>query len=238
MTATRRLAVNDEVSMQTQSERPSAPALPPERADETTRRDRWGWVHSIGSRYALVAVWAAMALTYYIVKPEAFGRASTFQSIFGGQEQQLYIFLALAALSTLIVGEFDLSVASVMGLAATIIPVLNAQHHVNIVLSCIVGVAAATACGAVNAFFIVGLGVPSLVVTLGSGTLFIGIAELLSGTGAISIRPSFGIRRSDAVRRPRHAGRVLVRPRVRRRLRLRLRVHPARAAPDVRRRQP
>ena len=87
-------------------------------------------------------------------------------------------------------GEFDLSVASVMGLAATIIPVLNAQHHVNIVLSCIVGVAAATACGAVNAFFIVGLGVPSLVVTLGSGMLFIGIAELLSGTGAISIRPS------------------------------------------------
>ena len=142
------------------------------------------------SRYALVAVWAAMALTYYIVKPEAFGRASTFQSIFGGQEQQLYIFLALAALSTLIVGEFDLSVASVMGLAATIIPVLNAQHHVNIVLSCIVGVAAATACGAVNAFFIVGLAVPSLVVTLGSGTLFIGLAELLSGTGAISIRPS------------------------------------------------
>jgi ribose transport system permease protein len=150
------------------------------------------WLGSVASRYALVGVWIAMAAGYLVIMPDKFGRTTSIQSIFGSQ--QLLVFLAMAALSTLIVGEFDLSVASVMGIAATIIPVLNGQHGVNIWLACVIAVLAATACGAVNAFFVVLLRVPSLVVTLGSGTLFIGIAELLAGTGAVSIVPDNAFR--------------------------------------------
>lgn len=200
--------MTEEEAMQTQTESrphpvpdapapsvaPNEPVPSPAAAGEAARRPaehgRWAWARSLSSRYALVAVWAAMALVYYALRPGTFGTTATFQSIFGGQEQQLYVFLAMAALSTLIVGEFDLSVASVMGLAATIIPVLNAQHGIGIGLACVIGVAAATACGAINAFFVVGLGVPSLVVTLGSGTLFIGVAEYLSNNVPVSITPS------------------------------------------------
>lgn len=153
---------------------------------------RWGWLRTLGSNYALAGVWLAMALFYLLITPGKFWHFTTVQSIFGSQE--LLVFLGMAALSTLIVGEFDLSVASVMGLAATIIPVLNGNHGVSIWLSCVIGVAAAVACGIVNAFFAVRLGVSSLVVTLGSGTLFIGIAELLAGAGAVSITPNNGFR--------------------------------------------
>jgi len=160
--------------------------------DELPGSGRWGWLRTLGSNYALVGVWLVMALVYLLIMPGKFWHFTTVQSIFGSQE--LLVFLGMAALSTLIVGEFDLSVASVMGLAATIIPVLNGNDGVSIWLSCVIGVAAAVACGAVNAFVVVKLGVPSLVVTLGSGTLFIGIAELLAGAGAVSITPSNGFR--------------------------------------------
>lgn len=156
------------------------------------RSDRCAFARSLSGRYALVAVWIAMALVYLVIMPDKFGRLTSLQAIFGSQ--QLLVFLAMAALSTLVVGEFDLSIASVMGLSATIIPVLNNTHGLSLWVSCLIAVAAAIACGAVNAFFIVGLGVPSLVVTLGSGTLFLGIGEWLAGTGAVAIRPSEGFR--------------------------------------------
>ena len=42
------------------------------------------------------------------------------------------MFLAMSAMITLVVGEFDLSIASVMGISATLIPVLAGSHGWNI----------------------------------------------------------------------------------------------------------
>jgi ribose transport system permease protein len=47
--------------------------------------------------------------------------------------------------------------------------------------------AAALSCGLVNAFFIVKLGVPSLIVTLGSASFFLGLAELISSSTIVSV---------------------------------------------------
>ena len=44
----------------------------------------------------------------------------------------MLVFLAMSALVTLVVGEFDLSVASMMGITATTIPVLAGIHGMNI----------------------------------------------------------------------------------------------------------
>lgn len=142
-------------------------------------------LRSLSSRYALIGVWLVMAATYAVIMPDKFLSISTAQAIFGSQSALL--FLAVAGLCTFIVGEFDLSFASVMGLSATIIPVLAALHHVNLVLSCLIALAAALGCGLVNAFFIVRLRVPSLIVTLGSASFFLGLAELISSSTIVSI---------------------------------------------------
>ena len=117
--------------------------------------------------------------------PDTFGTHGTFSSIFGSQ--QVLVFLAMSALVTLVVGEFDLSVASVMGLTATTIPVLAGVHGMNIWLACLVGVGVAVLAGAVNAFFVVVMDVSSFVVTLGTGTLLAGIAQFISGTNIVSV---------------------------------------------------
>jgi ribose transport system permease protein len=157
-----------------------AVAQPPR--NRVTAGDR---VRSVSSRYALIGVWLLMAGMYGVIMPGKFLQVATLQTIFGSQSALL--FLAAAGLCTFVVGEFDLSIASVMGLSATIIPVLSSLHHVSLLLSCLIALAASIGCGCVNALFIVGLGVPSLIVTLGSASLFLGISELISGSNTISV---------------------------------------------------
>jgi ribose transport system permease protein len=147
-----------------------------------TARDRF---HSLASRYAMIGVWLVMAAVYGVAMPGKFLQIGTLQTIFGSQSALL--FLAIAGLSTFVVGEFDLSFAAVMGLAATIIPVLNSLHHMSLLLSCLIALGASMGCGVLNAIFVVGIGVPSLVVTLGSASLFLGISELISSSNTISV---------------------------------------------------
>lgn len=88
------------------------------------------------------------------------------------------IIVALAMTLIIISAEIDLSVASVMGLSACLFGYLvNAGMPAGyvIVLCLLVGVAA----GAVNAFWIAYVGIPSLVVTLASLIGFRGFARVL-----------------------------------------------------------
>jgi ribose transport system permease protein len=152
---------------------------------ERTPSRTGGVLHTVASKYALIAVWAVMALYFYVQVPDTFGTSGTFSSIFGSQ--QVLVFLAMSALVTLIVGEFDLSIAAMMGISATLIPVLAGVHGMNIVLACVLGVGAAVLAGVVNAFFVVVLDVSSLVVTLGMGSLLTGLAQLASGSTIVSV---------------------------------------------------
>ena len=144
-----------------------------------------GLVQALAAKYALIVVWAGMALYFYLLVPQTFGTAGTFSSIFGSQ--QVLVFLAMSALVTLVVGEFDLSFAAMMGITATTIPVLAGVHGMNIVLACVIGVGAAVLAGAVNAFFVVVMDVSSFVVTLGMATLLTGMAQMISGSTIVSV---------------------------------------------------
>lgn len=137
------------------------------------------------ARYALLVIWLLMAVVYAVVMPDKFLRVATAQAIFGSQSAVL--FLALASLATFVVGEFDLSFAGVMGLSATIIPVMTSLHHWNVWLACVLAMACCLAAGVLNAFFIIVLRVPSLVVTLGTASLFLGIAELISSSNTVAV---------------------------------------------------
>lgn len=147
------------------------------------------WRSELLSRYALILGWFAMAGVYLILMPTKFGSVGTVTSIFGSQ--QVLVFLAMSALVTLVVGEFDLSIASVMGVSATLIPVVTTQTG-NVWVGALAGLGAAALCGAVNAFFAVYLGVSSIVVTLGMGTFLGGLAHMFShGTIVTIFEPTF-----------------------------------------------
>jgi len=171
--------------MSTQQAAPTSTDMPAPAPGPVSRRPSWLSTGHLLSKYALIGVWALLALGFAVKMPDTFATTSTFQAIFGSQSALLI--LALAALATLVAGEFDLSFASTMGLAATILPVLATLHGVATWLSCLIALGGALLCGAINAFFVVVLDVPSLVVTLGSASFFLGLSELIGGSTSVAI---------------------------------------------------
>jgi ribose transport system permease protein len=126
-----------------------------------------------GERYGVLGVWILMGVAFSIAAPGLFLRTGTFQAIFAGQEP--LVFLAAGLVCVLAVGEFDLSIAGVLGLSATLVPVLVVQDHWNLTLAVIVSVLATTLAGLVNGLLIVKARVNPIVVTLGMATLLLGV---------------------------------------------------------------
>lgn len=144
-----------------------------------------------GSRYSLFGVWAIMIVVFWIAKPAIFMTSASWQSIFNSQYSLM--FMAMALLCTIIVGEFvDLSVPYVFGFAATILGVLVGNHHWNVWAAAVLAVIAAAAIGAVQGLLVVVMGVNTIVVTLGMGTLLTGVALWMSDMNNVSfLNPGF-----------------------------------------------
>jgi ribose transport system permease protein len=146
---------------------------------------------SFAGRYALVGVWVLVAGFFAVVEPGTFLTSGTFQTIFGSQ--QALVFLGMAAVVTFAVGEFDLSISAIMGLAATLVPVLAVTHGWSPLMASVAAVAACMAVGALNGFIVVVLGIDAIITTLGMGTFILGITSGISHSEAVSgLSNSFG----------------------------------------------
>src|SRR5262245_26036250 len=88
--------------------------------------------------------------------------------------------LALVLTPVVITGGIDLSVGSMMGLAAVVLGGLWRDGHLPIVLAALVTVVVGIMGGSLNAFMISRLKFPPLIVTLGTFSLFRGMAEGLT----------------------------------------------------------
>jgi ribose transport system permease protein len=136
-------------------------------------------------RFALVGVWGLLFLVYSVTEPRAFLQVGTMQTIFNSQGT--LVFLVLALLCTVTVGEFvDLSIASNLGLAAIVVPVLAVNHHWNVWAASLVALLVSVAVGAVNGILVVYCGINTIVVTLGMGTFLTGIALWISNLALVS----------------------------------------------------
>lgn len=143
---------------------------------------RWSPVE-LGERYGILVLWAVVIIVFSLLRPNTFATSSNFQTIFGTQAVQLVITLGLIV--SLTAGEFDLSVASVMGFGATMVAFLNVNHHWALGPAIVATLVVGLIIGSINAFLVVRIGVSSLIVTLGMGTLLSGIGFGISGSVTI-----------------------------------------------------
>jgi ribose transport system permease protein len=155
-------------------------ARPSERA--TGVPSRWNAV-DLGERYGIIVLWIAVIIFFSILRPDTFFTTTNFETIFGTQAVQLVITLGLIV--SLTAGEFDLSVASVMGFGTTMVALLNVNDHWGLVPAIIATLAVGVLIGCVNAYLVVRVGVSSLIVTLGMGTLLSGIGFGISHSETI-----------------------------------------------------
>ncbi|MFC5993606.1 ABC transporter permease [Pseudonocardia hispaniensis] len=154
--------------------RPPAPA---------TAAGRWRGLRGLGYRYGVLVVWAVEIVIFSILAPQTFPTVANATSILNAQAALLV--LALAVVPTLAAGEYDLSAAATMTLSATIAGQLSGVSGWNLWLAVLLGLLAAVAVGLLNAFLAVRVGVQSIVVTLGMGTLLVGLSVWFSNSMTI-----------------------------------------------------
>lgn len=88
--------------------------------------------------------------------------------------------IAFAMAMLIISGEIDLSVSSIIALASTAMGMALA-HDAGTVELVVIGLTVGLLCGAFNAVFVTVLGLPSIVVTIGTMSLFRGISYIILG---------------------------------------------------------
>ena len=91
--------------------------------------------------------------------------------------------IAFAMALLIISGEIDLSVASIIALASTAMG-LAVQFGAGTPELVVIGLSVGLLCGAFNAVFVTVLGLPSIVVTIGTMSLFRGISYIILGDEA------------------------------------------------------
>ena len=97
--------------------------------------------------------------------------------------------IALAMALLIISGEIDLSVAAIVALASTMMG-MAVQAGAGTPLLVLIGIAVGLGCGAFNGLLVTRLGLPSIVVTIGTMSLFRGIAFIILGDQAYKGSPA------------------------------------------------
>lgn len=97
--------------------------------------------------------------------------------------------IAFALALVVISGEIDLSVAAILALSSTFMG-LAMSHGAGTAELVIIGLLTGLVAGALNGFLVSGLGLPSIVVTIGTMSLFRGIAYIILGDKAYTGYPA------------------------------------------------
>ena len=101
-----------------------------------------------------------------------------------------YAIVALVLTLVIISGEIDLSPASMMALSACVFAAAF-QAGAPIAAAILLSLLAGIAMGAFNGFLVLRLGLPSIIVTIGTLTLYRGLAQVLAGDRSIGRFPSW-----------------------------------------------
>ena len=158
---------------QTAAARPQARHIP-DRLDSPLKAGLFSW------EMLLVVVAVAIFVANALATPYFLNAWALSDLTFNFVEKGL---IALAMALLIISGEIDLSVAAIIALASTMMG-LALQWGVGTPGLVLIGLATGLLCGAFNGALVTRLGLPSIVVTIGTMSLFRGIAFIVLGDQA------------------------------------------------------
>ena len=133
----------------------------------------------------LVLLLAAVIIGNTIISPYFLDIYNLSDATYNFSEKAL---VALAMALLIIVREIDLSVAAIMALAS-LATGLAAQHGAPLPVLLVTGPAVGALCGVFNGFLVTRLALPSIVVTIGTMSLFRGLAQVVLGDQVIKNYP-------------------------------------------------
>lgn len=156
-----------------------APRIIPDRLGTPLRRIMASWEVLLLGVAILIFIVNSFASPYFL---DAYNLSD---ATFNFTEKAMIAF-AMALL--IIAGEIDLSVAAIIALASTVMG-YAVQIGLGTPALVALGIGTGLACGAFNGFLVAGLRLPSIVVTIGTMSLFRGISYLVLGDQAFGKYP-------------------------------------------------
>ena len=157
----------------------AAPRHIPDRLGSPLRAKIFSW------EMLLLAVAVAIFVANSFASPYFLNEWSLSDLTFNFTEKAL---IALAMALLIVSGEIDLSVASVIALCSTLMG-LAVQQGVDTPGLVAIGIGTGLLCGAFNGALVTRLGLPSIVVTIGTMSLFRGISFIILGDGVFKGYP-------------------------------------------------
>ncbi|WP_075292464.1 ABC transporter permease [Pararhizobium arenae] len=152
----------------------------PDRLDSPARAALFSWPT------LLLIVGVALFIINSMASPYFLSPWSLSDATFNFTEKAI---IALAMALLIIAGEIDLSVASIIALASTAMGVAL-QFGVDVPGLVTIGILTGLICGIFNGFLVTGLGLPSIVVTIGTMSFFRGISYIVLGDQAFKGYPA------------------------------------------------
>lgn len=131
-------------------------------------------------REILLVIIIAILLAVFSTRAPGFAKPGNLSSIFN--DTSILIILALGQMTVILTKSIDLSVAANVAFTGMAVGMLNAAYpDLPLALVVLVALAIGAVLGALNGLFVWKLNIPSIVVTLGTLTIYRGMAFVLSG---------------------------------------------------------
>jgi ribose transport system permease protein len=151
--------------------------------DMPARKSRKGLLRE-PERFALIGVWIALIIFFIIVVPDTFPTTANLSNMLGSQA--VLLILALGLIIPLRANIYDLSVASVLVMSAVIVAAFNVNSGWPVWQAALLAVFASMLVGVVNGFIVTKFDIDPFIVTLGVGTVIVGITYIICDSRTIS----------------------------------------------------
>lgn len=133
------------------------------------RSDGTSWI----GRYGLLLILVVLLIGFSLAKPSSFATVNNYRSILNNEV--VVVLLALAAMMPLIIGEFDLSVAGILGVTQALATGLCALQGLSPGVAVPLSLGAGAVLGLVNGLVIVKFKINAFIATLASSTVMGGV---------------------------------------------------------------
>ncbi|MER2537573.1 MAG: ABC transporter permease [Rhizobiaceae bacterium] len=132
---------------------------------------------------ALPVILLLFVVVFSVLQPDIFPTASMARTIL--RTESVAAILAIALIFPLVIGEFDVSIAAVLGLGAILVTGLPSLQGVPLALAVVLSILACATVGLINGLLIVKVGINALVATLGISVIVTGLVYWYTNGGVI-----------------------------------------------------
>ncbi|BCW45366.1 ABC transporter permease [Arthrobacter sp. StoSoilB5] len=140
-------------------------------------------------KYAVLGVLIFVVAFFSIAAPETFFTFENLRVV--TSSQSVLIIAALGLVIPFAAGEFDLSFGPMIAWSSIVLAVLNVQLGLPGEVAIPIAVGSTMLWGLLNSYFIVKIGISSMITTLGMGTVITGLTLAVSGSQVIAGAPAF-----------------------------------------------